>query len=565
MQGSVIFIVLRRMRSPLVVLILAYAIALTGLVLIPGVDNNGQAWDMSFFHAFYLISYTATTIGFGEIPYALTDAQRMWVTVSIYLTVIAWFYSIGNIIALLQDPSLTQYRTLARFARQVQRIQEPFFLLCGCGDSGRLLLGALDSRGHRVVVVDNDPEQITELELLDSLNFVPSLCAEVGRPDNLKLAGIAHPQCRAVIALTKNDRTNLAVVLTSKLLNPEIPVICRAESQSMAASMKIFGADYVIDPFERFGHYLATAVSNPGNFVLRELLTDVPGTDPPRYVAAPPGPWVVFGYGRFGSSVVANLRAQGMEVRVVEQQPLDCGGEGCLIGQGTDPEILVKSGLKDAAGLVAGTNDDLDNLAILVEARELNPDLFTVIRKNRLSNELLFDSVVADIAMQPSEVISQFCLGVLTSPALVRFLDRCEQESNSWALTLVERIMMNVGHEVPEVWTVRVDPKETPGLYGGKANLVSGRTLGRLYADPRDRDQQLPCVPLMLIRNGEDRLLPEDGEPLAHDDLYLFCGTLAAQRAQGFQLRDWNVAHYLLTGSVTPGGSLWRYLEQRGA
>ena len=37
---------------------------------------------MGFFDAFYFMSYTATTIGFGELPQAFNDAQRMWVTLS---------------------------------------------------------------------------------------------------------------------------------------------------------------------------------------------------------------------------------------------------------------------------------------------------------------------------------------------------------------------------------------------------------------------------------------------------------------------------------------------------
>ena len=58
---------------------------------------------MGFFDAFYFMSYTATTIGFGELPYPFTDAQRLWVTITIYLTVIGWAYAIGSLLTLLQD------------------------------------------------------------------------------------------------------------------------------------------------------------------------------------------------------------------------------------------------------------------------------------------------------------------------------------------------------------------------------------------------------------------------------------------------------------------------------
>src|SRR5574343_460625 len=103
-MDSVIFLMLRRMRAPLIVLIAIYAISMLGLALIPGVDANGRPTPpMSFFHAFYFVSYTATTIGFGEIPVAFSDAQRLWVMVCIYLTVVGWSYSVVTLIALLQD------------------------------------------------------------------------------------------------------------------------------------------------------------------------------------------------------------------------------------------------------------------------------------------------------------------------------------------------------------------------------------------------------------------------------------------------------------------------------
>ena len=56
-----IFLVLRRMRTPLVVLVAIFSISVFGLALIPGKDGQ----RISPFDAFYFISYTATTIGFG--------------------------------------------------------------------------------------------------------------------------------------------------------------------------------------------------------------------------------------------------------------------------------------------------------------------------------------------------------------------------------------------------------------------------------------------------------------------------------------------------------------------
>src|SRR5688572_20609177 len=85
--SATIFLILRRMRAPLITLIVIFAVSVLGLTLVPGEDQAGEPGRMSFLDAFYFMSYTATTIGFGELPYTFTDAQRLWVMVCIYLTV----------------------------------------------------------------------------------------------------------------------------------------------------------------------------------------------------------------------------------------------------------------------------------------------------------------------------------------------------------------------------------------------------------------------------------------------------------------------------------------------
>jgi len=53
---STIFLVLRRLRTPLIVLITIFAISVLGLTLVPGpVGPDGAMPRLSFFHAFYFL------------------------------------------------------------------------------------------------------------------------------------------------------------------------------------------------------------------------------------------------------------------------------------------------------------------------------------------------------------------------------------------------------------------------------------------------------------------------------------------------------------------------------
>ena len=73
--GHLFFLSIRRLRAPLVVLIAVLAVSTAGFALIPGVDAAGEPWRPTLFEAFYFVTYTATTIGFGELPYAFTDSS----------------------------------------------------------------------------------------------------------------------------------------------------------------------------------------------------------------------------------------------------------------------------------------------------------------------------------------------------------------------------------------------------------------------------------------------------------------------------------------------------------
>ena len=126
-----------------------------------------MAHPMGMFHAFYFMTYTATTTGFGELPQEFSDAQRMWATVCLYMSVVAWIYGIGTIIRLVQNPHFTLAVAQARFARAVARIREPFVIICGFGDTGSLLARGLSDRRMTAVIIDTDVERIKALKLRD--------------------------------------------------------------------------------------------------------------------------------------------------------------------------------------------------------------------------------------------------------------------------------------------------------------------------------------------------------------------------------------------------------------
>ncbi|OQX31724.1 MAG: potassium transporter TrkA [Candidatus Sedimenticola endophacoides] len=564
-MNNVVFLVLRRMRRPLLTLVLTYAVAVLGLTLIPGQDAEGNRWYMDFFHAFYFVSFMATTIGFGEIPYAFSDAQRLWVIFSLYATVIVWLYAIGTLLALIQDHTFRHSLTERRFSKRVRAIREPFVLVCGYGETGSVLVHALTARDQRVVVLDRERDRVSLLRLENLRQYVPALDGDAGRPAHLLEAGLGHPQCRAVVALTDNNEINLKIALTGKLLHPEVKVICRADSHDVEANMASFGTDYIIDPYDTFSNHLATAMQAPGLYLLHEWLTSLchqPLIDP----VYPPteGVWLICGYGRFGKAVYRRLKAEGVEPVVIERRPEQTGvPEGhFVVGRGTEAVTLEEANVARAVGIVAGTDDDTNNLSIIMTARELNPDLFTVVRQNEQENQSIFQALGADMVMHPSTIVANKVRVLLATPLLYEFMSLALHESDAWACELVSRVGSLESDRVPAVWEVRVDAEQCPAMVEA---IAAGKRvrLARMIADPRNRKRTLQAIPLLLRRGNERQMLPDLDSALKSGDSLLFCGRESARSAMAWIQRNAASLDYVTTGDTRPQGWVWRAFSRR--
>ncbi len=563
-HASVLHLLLRRLRVPLLLVTVVFAIAVAGFTIVPGVDAQGRpSAPLSFFHAFYFVTYTATTIGFGEVPVAFSDAQRMWATVVIYLSVVAWTYTLLTVLAAVQDGSFLRALAAIRFERRVRRIAEPFLLVLGCGDTGLRLTRIFDRLGMRFVVVEIDAARLQALELEDFRHDVIAIQDDASRPQALVRAGLRHPCCRAVLALTNDDAANVAAVITASLLNPRATMIARSHTMETATLMQASGKPRIVDPFVAFADQLAMALRAPGCYRLFDWLTALRGTPLPGELAPPAGAWIVCGYGRFGRAVAHRLRERGSEVRVVEPsaEAGAAAGFDVIVGDGTRRETLERAGIATAQAIVVGTASDLRNLAIARLAQSINPSLFVVLRQNEADNAVLFEHFHADLVMRPSEIIADECVALLTSPLLLRFLGHVRRQTDAWADEVIHRLRDASGRDSPTTWEVRIDREHAPAVCErGGANTAALR-LGDLLRDPHDRSERVQAVALLALRAGRENLLPGDDWTPSEGDELLFAGTAAARRYIDIGLHDRGVLDYLASGREPRR----RWFRQRGS
>lgn len=568
--NRVIFIVMRELRRPVLALIAVYSIAILGMVLMPGPVVNDEPQYMSIFHAFYFLTYTATTTGFGEIPFEFSNAQRLWAIVCLYLSVVTWFYAIGSIIHLFQNPFFVRAVAEVSFSRSVQRIPGEFIILCGFGDTGSVLTRGLSDTGFPVVAIDNAENRIQALKLRNYKVPVHGLHADASVPKHLLEAGIKKTRCKALVAITNDEEINLKISAIARLLNPDVTIITMSKIDVFEDTLAQLGGDvHIVDPFKTFSKILAASMINPGFYMLHSWLVGDRQAQLGKHIQPPPkGLWVISGYGRMGHEMNRVIAKQNLETAVIdthEEFKSDQAGK-YVVGR-TNAKTLVEAGIKEAKGILAVNDDDGHNLSILLNARNLNPELFTIVRQNRHQNEVAFTSANVDFIMQPSLVTARRILFIVIAPLLkpfFKYLLDGQPGRDQVLIDVTNRLKETVGTSKPHIVTIDFTPEKTSAvikwLERGKDVL-----LGELMKHPGDRTCNLNMVAFVLKSGDKITVLPDENCKIREGDQLLYCGTHSAKRLFNATANSEYKLFYIQNGVYMPRSYLaqW-YIKKSG-
>jgi Trk K+ transport system NAD-binding subunit len=88
---------------------------------------------------------------------------------------------------------------------------------------------------------------------------------------------------------------------------------------------------------------------------------------------------VVAGFGDSGHAAADALADSRAEVTVLDA---DADADADVVGDARDPETLAAAGIADASALIVTVADDTTAIFVTLIARELNPDLYIVVRAN---------------------------------------------------------------------------------------------------------------------------------------------------------------------------------------
>ena len=551
MRNSSLYIILQKMRKPFLVIIATYVISIIGFLLIDGKDSNGNLYHMTIFDAFYFVSYTATTIGFGELPYAFTYPQRIWVTVATFLTVLGWFYSIGSLISLLQDKLFLQEIERAKFLKHIKNLDEKFILILGYNPITKKIITKAIEQGIRAVVIEKDNLKIEKLMLENFTPMVPALNSESYSVRVLEMAGLKKRNCKAIVSLFDDDALNLKITLIAKTLNKNVKIAVKSTTTNQTENLVDLDADIIVNPFSIISSEINIALTAPNIFKLEKWLYKIDDLSAPLRIF-PKGLYIICGYGRMGQNIFEKLDKNNIEVKFIEINP-ERGKQlskdeknHVVFGDADDRDFLVEVGIMQAVAIVAVTNDDTTNLSILATAKKLNPQIMTMARENDLADDFLFKSANVNHIFTPSKILVNKVTNALFNPLCDKFIKTIIKKDNDWASKLVVDLMKDINNN-PVVIELEINKEETPQIYNylSKNNTLE---LKILSTSLHNNTQTNNLIPLLLQRENDIILLPFMENELKIGDKILLACDEHAKNDMEYICQNMYEFYYALTG-----------------
>ncbi len=547
MKSSSLWLILQRMRTPFLVIIVTYTVSIIGLLIIDGMDNDGNVYKLTIFDAFYFISYTATTIGFGETPFAFTYPQRIWVSMSVFFTVTGWFYSLGSLIALLQDKLFIQEFQKAKFIRSVNVLKERFIIILGYNAITSEIIKQANEYGLRAVVIEKEESKRDALLLENFTPPVYCLNADAHDSEALEMAGIKSPFCKAIVSLFENDALNLRIALTAKVLNPNITMAIKSTTKNHTENLLDLGVQIIENPFDIIAKQIHMAINTPNALRLARWIYGLSNLSDPL-LNLPRGKYIVCGYGRMGKSIYEVLKQNDFDIAFAEidvektKQLPSLERNMVHIGDGDDRDLLKGLGIESCVGIIAGTNDDTTNLSILSTARKLNPDIITIARENELEDFSIFHNSRIDTVFIPAKVLITKTVHAIINPALDLFIKHIHTLSEERVILLTKELLNLDLH--PLLFTCRIDEATTPMILQHSKPIM----LKLLKTSLKNYLLENNLIALMLVRRKEVVLLPSWETNLEKNDLLLFAGDANAQDHLEYITQNPHEFYYALYG-----------------
>ncbi|SMF93874.1 voltage-gated potassium channel [Methylomagnum ishizawai] len=232
----------------------------TLVLLVTVIGTLGYAWlgreqGATLLDALFMTVITITTIGYGEV--IRLDAAGRIFTMGIAITGIgSLFYSLTVIMDNLVGSRLLDPFGEKKMQREVRKLKD-HIIIAGLGRVGKQAAAELEESKVPFIIVDPRPEVHGYAVQRDYL----SMQGDASDDAVLEQAGIYR--AKGLIVTSGDDASNLYIVLSARVLRPDLFIVSRAVDESSVSKLIRAGANRAISPYAIGGRRLAHLILSP--------------------------------------------------------------------------------------------------------------------------------------------------------------------------------------------------------------------------------------------------------------------------------------------------------------
>ena len=145
--------------------------------------------------------------------------------------------------------------------------------------------------------------------------------------------------------------------------------------------------------------------------------------------------YIICGYGRIGHRIASVLRDADLQIVVVENRDssierISNDNHVHVKGDAQDENILLEAGIERAKALICTLSSDKDNVFTTLLAREINPELFILVRANENKNRLRISRAGADKVISPYDIGADRMANVILRPKVEQFIETMTRDDS---------------------------------------------------------------------------------------------------------------------------------------
>jgi voltage-gated potassium channel len=226
------------------------------VILLYGTSGYMLIENTSLTDAIYMTVISITTVGFSEVI-PLSPAGKYFTMFLIFGGVGLFLYIVSLITQAMVEGGLHTYLGRRHMEKKLAVLKD-HYVVCGFGRIGKVISKILHENKRTFVIIENNPEEIKVIEELGYL----VLSGDSTSDDILSKANIND--AKALIAVTSSDADNVYVILSARVLKPDIYILARSSGKKGAETKLLrAGANKVFSPYEIGARRMAQSLVRP--------------------------------------------------------------------------------------------------------------------------------------------------------------------------------------------------------------------------------------------------------------------------------------------------------------